>query len=237
MAASAQRKPNWVRQQSSLGMTWGTKFCQLFPQSVQFSHSVMSNSLRAHGLQHTRLPCPSPTPRACSNSCPSSRWCHPTISSSVIPFSSCLRSFPASGSFPMSQFFTSGGQSFGASQLQHQSCQWIFRTDFLYDVLTGLISLLSKGLSRVFSNITVQKHQLFSVHLFLWSNSHIHTWLLEKPQLLLDGLLSAKWCLCCSICYLGFSILSTFSQQRGFKPTQRCQVVWKRKSTGGRKKR
>ena len=83
--------------------------------SVQFSHSVMSSFLWTHGPQHTRLPCPSPTPRACSNSCPLSRWCHPTISSSVVPFSSCLQSFPASGSFPMNQFFVSDGQSIGVS--------------------------------------------------------------------------------------------------------------------------
>ena len=98
--------------------------------SVQFIHSVLSNSLWPHGLQHTRLPCPSPAPGACSNSYPLSRLCHPTISSSVIPFFSCLQSFPASGSFPVSQFFTSGGQNIGV-QLQHQSFQWIFRTDFL----------------------------------------------------------------------------------------------------------
>ena len=92
--------------------------------------SVMSNSLQSYGLQHARLPCPSPAPRACSNSCPLSQWCHPTISSSVVPLSSCLQSFPASGSFPVSQFFTSGGQSIEL-QLQHQSFRWLFRTAFL----------------------------------------------------------------------------------------------------------
>ena len=97
--------------------------------SVQFSHSFVSDPLRPHGFQHTRLPCPSPTPGACSNSCPSSRWCHPTISSSVVPFSTCLQSFPASGSFPMSQSFRSGGQSSGVSV--SASVLWIFRTDFL----------------------------------------------------------------------------------------------------------
>ena len=102
--------------------------------SVQFSRSVMSNCLWLHGLQYTKLPCSSPTPRACSNSCPSSQWCHPTISSSVIPFSSCLQSFPASGSFPMSPFFTSVAKVL-EFQLQHQSFQWIFRTDFLSDWL------------------------------------------------------------------------------------------------------
>ena len=125
--------------------------------SVQFSHSVVSNSLRPHGLQHSRLPCPSPTPRVYSNSCPSHQWCHPTISSSVIHFSSCLQSFPASGSFPMSQFFTSGGQSnngvsASASVLPMNIQDWFPLG------LTGWISLQSKGLSRVFSNTTVQKH-------------------------------------------------------------------------------
>ena len=100
------------------------------PQFSLFSHSVKCDSLQPHGLQHTRLPCPSPTPGACSNSCPLSPWCHPTSSSSVIPFSSHLQSFPAPGSFPVSQFFTWGGQSTGV-QLQHQSFQWIFRIDFL----------------------------------------------------------------------------------------------------------
>ena len=116
--------------------------------SVQFSHSVMSDSLRPHGLQHARIPCPSPTPRACPNSCPLSRWCHPTISSSVVSFSSCLQSFPASGSFPMSQYFISGGQSIGteASVLPMNVQDWFPLG------LTGLISLQSKGLSGVFSN-------------------------------------------------------------------------------------
>ena len=147
--------------------------------SVPFSCSVMSDSLGPHGLQQARLPCPSPTPRACSNSCPLSRWCHPTISSSVIPFSSCLQSFPASGSFPRSQFFTSGGQSIrvsaSASVLQKNIQDWFPLG------LTGLNSLHFKGLWRVFSNITAQKHQFFSTQPSLWSNSHIHTWLLEKP--------------------------------------------------------
>ena len=114
-------------------------------RSVQFSHSVMSDSLRPHGLQHARPPCPLPTPRACSNSCPSSLWCHPTTSSSVIPFSSCLQSFPASGSLPMSQFFASGGQSIG-------SVLPVDIQDWFPSVLTGLISLQYKRLSRVFSN-------------------------------------------------------------------------------------
>ena len=145
----------------------------------QFSSVVQScPTLRPRGLQHARLPCPSQTPKACSNSCPSSRWCHPTISSSVIPFSSCLQSFPASGSFPVSQLFTSGGHSIGASALASVLPMNI--QDWFPLGLTGWISLQSKGLSRVFSNTTVQKHQFFSTQFSLWSNSHIHTWLLEK---------------------------------------------------------
>ena len=147
--------------------------------SVQFSHSIVSNSLQPHGLQHARLPCPSPTPGAYSNSCPLSQWCYSTISSSDVPFSSCLQSFPASGSFQMSQFFASGGQSIGASasaSVLPMNIQNWFPLGW-----TGWISLLSKGFSRVFSNTTDQKHQFFGAQLSLWSNSHIHTWLLEKP--------------------------------------------------------
>ena len=127
--------------------------------AVQFSRSVVSNSLRPHGLQHARLPCPSPTLGAYSNSCPSSRWCHPTISSFAISFSSCLQSFPASGSFPVSQFFASGGQSIGASA--SASVLPMNIQDWFPLEMTGLISLQSKGFSRVFSNTTVQKHQFF----------------------------------------------------------------------------
>ena len=127
--------------------------------AVQFSHSVMSDSLPPHGLQYARLPSLSPTPRACSNSCPLHQWCHPTTSSSVVPFSSFLQSFPAAGSFPMSQFFTSGGQSIGASA----SASVIpMNQDWFPLGLTGLISLQCKGLSRVSSNATVQKHQFVS---------------------------------------------------------------------------
>ena len=124
-----------------------------------FSCSVVSDSLQPHGLQDASLPCPLTTPGDCSNSCLSSRWCHPTISSSVVPFSSCLQSFPASGSFPMSQFFATGGQSVGASALASvlpMNIQNWFPLGW-----TGWISLQSKGLSRVFSNTTVQKHQFF----------------------------------------------------------------------------
>ena len=150
--------------------------CQLsFHQfsSVQFSCSVMSDSLRPHVPQHARPPCPSPTPRVHPNPGPLSRRCHPTISSSVVPFFSCPQPFPASGFFQMSQLFTSGGQSIGVSastsvlpmNTQDRSpLEW-----------TGWISLQSKGLSRVFSNTTVQKHQFFSVQLSSQSNSHIHT--------------------------------------------------------------
>ena len=116
-------------------------------------------TLRPHGLQQARPPCPSPTPRACLNSCPSSWWCHTTISSSVVPFSSCLQSFPASGSFPVSQFLASGGQSIGASaSVLPMNIQYWFPLGF-----TGWISLQSKGLSKVFSNTTVQKHQFLLI--------------------------------------------------------------------------
>ena len=136
-------------------------------------HSVVSNSLWPHGLQHTRLPCPSPFPRDCSNSCPLSQWCHPTISTSAVCFSSCLQSCPASGSFLMSWIFASGGQSIGASasaSVLSMNIQGWFPLG-----LTGLISLLSKGLSRVFSSTTVWRHQFFGAQPFLMSSSHIYT--------------------------------------------------------------
>ena len=135
--------------------------CWMAP--IQFSRSVMSDSLWPHGLQHARLPCPSPTPGVYSYSCPLSRWCHPTISASVVPFSSCPQSFPASGSFPMSQLFKSGGQSIGVwastSVLPTNTQNWSHLG------WTGWISLQSKGISRVFSNTTVQKHQFFGAQL------------------------------------------------------------------------
>ena len=173
--------------------------------SVQFSCSVVSNSLWPHKLQHARPPCLSPTPRVHSNSHPLSRWCHPAISSSVVPFSSCPQSLPASESFPMSQLFAWGGQSTGVSALASflskniqgwspsEWTVWISlqskglsflpkNTQGWYPLeWTGWISLQSKGLSRVFSNTTVQKHQFFSAQLSSQSNSHICTWLLEKP--------------------------------------------------------
>ena len=147
--------------------------------SVQFSHSVVSDFLRPHELQHARPPCPSPTPGVHSDSCPLSGWCHPAISSSVLPFSSGPQSFLASGSLPMSQLFASGGQSIGASAAA--SVLPMNTQGWFPFVLTGLISLKSKGLSRVFSNTTVQKHQFFSARLSLQSNSHIPTWVLGKP--------------------------------------------------------
>ena len=147
--------------------------------SVQFSCSVVSNSLRLHGLQHTRLPCTSSTSRASSNSCPSRQWCHPTISSSVVPFSYPLQSFPASGSFQMSQLFASGGQIIKVSASTSVFPMNI--QDWFPLGWTGWISLQSKGLLRVFSNNTVQKHQFFDTQFFLQSSSHIHTWLLQKP--------------------------------------------------------
>ena len=158
----------------------------------------MSNSLQPHGLQHTRLPCPALSPGVCSNSCPLSRWCHPTILSSVVPFFSRPPSFPASGSFLMSQIFTSHGQSIGASaSVLPVNIQGWFPLG-----LTGLISLLSERLPRVFSSTTVWKHQFFSAQPSLWSNSHIRTWPLGKPQL---WPLSAKWCLCFLMCCLALS--------------------------------
>ena len=138
----------------------------------------MSDSLRPHEFQHARLPCPSPAPGVHPNYCPSSRCCHPAISSSVVPFSSCTQSLPASESFPMSQVFARGGQSTGVSALASvlpKNTQDLSPLEW-----TGWISLKSKGLSRVFSNITVQKHQFFGSQPSSQSNSHIHTWPLKK---------------------------------------------------------
>ena len=147
--------------------------------SFQFSLSVMSDSLRPHESQYDRPPCPSPTPGVHSNSCPSSQWCHPAISSSVVPFSCCPQSLPASGSFPMSQLFAWGGQSTGVSA--STSVLPMNTQDWSPLGWTTWISLQSKGLSRVFSNTTVQKHQFFGAQLSSRSNSNIHTWPLEKP--------------------------------------------------------
>ena len=156
-----------------------------------FSCSVMSGSLQPHGLQHASLPSSSPSPRACWNSCPLSRWCHPTISSSVIPFSSCLQSFPSSGFFPASWLFASGGQSIGAPALA--SIIPVNIQGWIPLGLTCLISLQSKGLSKVFSGTTVRKHQFFSTQPSLWFSSHIHMSLLENPFLSLCGALLAKY--------------------------------------------
>ena len=145
--------------------------------SLQFSRSVVSDSFRPHESQHARPPCPSPTPGVHPNSCPLSQWCHPAFSSSVVPFSSCPQSLPASGSFPMSQLFAWGGQSIrvSASVLPVNTQNW-YPWGW-----TAWISLQSKELSRVFYNTTVQKHQFFSAQLSSQSNCHIHTWPLEKP--------------------------------------------------------
>ena len=146
-------------------------------QTLQFS-SVTSDSLRPHELQHARPPCPSPTLGVHPNSCAFSQWLHPTISSSVVPFSSYPQSSSASGSFTMNQLSASGGQSIGVSASSFLSMN---TQDWSPLGWTGWMSLQSKGLSRVFSNTTVQKHQFFSTQLSLESNSHIRTWLLEKP--------------------------------------------------------
>ena len=210
-----------------VGMQTSTATMENSVSSVQFSRSVVSNSLWPHESQHARPPCPSPSPRIHSNSHPLSRWCHPAISSSVIPFSSCPQSLPASEYFPMSLLFAWGGRSTGVSVLasflpkksQDWSLKWtdwislqskglskVFSNDQLFAwggqstgvsalasflpkksqgwsplECTGWISLQSKGLSRVFSNTTVQKHQFFGTQLSSQSNTHIHTWPLEKP--------------------------------------------------------
>ena len=154
----------------------------MFTISCGFSSvqsSVLSDSLRPHESQHARPPCPLSTPTVHSNSCTSSQWCHPAISSSVEHFSSCPQSLPASESFPMSQLVAWGGQSTGVSA----SASFLPKNtqDWSLSEWTGWISLQSKGLSRVFSNTTVQKHHFFSAQLSSQSNSHIHTWPLEKP--------------------------------------------------------
>ena len=171
--------------------------------SVRFSCSVMSDSLRPHGLQHARSPCPSPTPRVYSNSFSLSWWCHPTISSSIVPFSSCLQFFPASGSFTMSQFFTSGGQSIGISASASVLSRNIW--DWFPLAWTGWISLQSKGLSRVFSNTTVQNHQFFGVQLsFIVQLSHPYM-TNGKTIALTRWTFVGKEHLCFLICCLGWS--------------------------------
>ena len=153
------------------------KFISIFSQFSSVAQSCPT--LWPHESQHARPPCPSPTPRVYSNSRPSCCWCHPTVSFSVIPFSSRLQSFPASGSFPVSQFFASGGQSIGvlvSASVLPMNIQGWFPLE-----LTGWIFLQSKRLSRVFSSTTIWKHQFFSDHPFLWPSSDIHTWLLSVP--------------------------------------------------------
>ena len=182
------REPFWRRQgtyewiwrdTSRCPGSWARTFQVELISSVQFSHSVLSDSLRPHGLQQNRPPCPSPIPGVYSDSCPLSQWCHPTISSSVVPFSSCPQSFPASESFQMSQLFTSGGQSIGVSA--STSVLPVNIQDWSPLGWTGWISLQSKELSRIFTNTTLQKHQFFGTQLSLQSDSHIHIWQLEKP--------------------------------------------------------
>ena len=173
--------PTWIlrtQEQEGTSCSWVGKDLQAMG-SVQFSWSVVSNSLRPHESQHARPSCPSPTPGVHSDPRPLSRWCHPAISSSVVPFSSCPQSLPASESFPMSQLFAWGGQSIGASALA--SVLPKNTQDWSPLGWTGWISLQSKGLSRVFSNATVQKHQFFGALHSSQSNSHIHTWPQEKP--------------------------------------------------------
>ena len=155
----------WALNRSLLEVSRKPFIFLIFSISVRFSCSVMSESLQPHGLQHARLPCLSPILGVYSNSCPLSQWCHPIISSSVIPFFSCLQSFPASGSFPVGQFFTSGGQSIRVSALASVIPMSI--QDWFPLGWTGWISLQAKGLSRVFSNTTVQKHQFFRAQLSL----------------------------------------------------------------------
>ena len=177
----------WKAQGAQLGVLWWPRGCgrevqewgSICISSVQFSPSVVSDSLRPQELQHARPPCPSPTPGVHSYSCPSSRWCHPAISSSVVPFSSCPQSLPASGSFPMSQLFTWGGQSIGVSV--SASVLSMNTQDWSPLGWTGWISLQSKGFSRVFPNTPVQKHQFFGAQPSSQSNFHIHIWPLEKP--------------------------------------------------------
>ena len=175
----------------------------------------MSDSWWCHGPQHTRLCCPSPIPEVYSNSCPLSWWGHPNISSFVVPFSSCLQSFPASGSFPMSQLFSLGGQNNGASA--SSSVLPINIQDWFPSGLTGLISLQSKGLSRVFFNTTGQKHQFLRAQPSLWSNTHIHTWLTGKTTALTRQTFDGK------VMSLLFNTLSRFVT--AFLPRSKCLLI------------
>ena len=189
--------------------------------SVQFTYSVMFDSLWPHGLQHARLLCPSQTPRVYPNSCPLSLWCHPTISSSVIPFSSCFQSFPASGSFPIKRPFAPGGQRIIASA----SVLPINIQDRLPLGLTGLISLQSKGLLRIFSNTTVQKHQFFCAQLSLWSNSNIHTQLQKKKKKknTHTHIVLTRWTFVGKVMSLLFNMLSRLTI--AFLPRNKCLLI------------
>ena len=181
----------------------------------------MSDSLYPYGLKHARLLCPSLSPKVCSDSCPLSWWFHPTITWTVAFFSSCPQSFPTSWSFPMSWLFASGSQSVGAS-----ASAWGLRMNIQDRFplrLTGLMSLLSKGLSSIFSSTTIRRHQFFSTQPSLWSSSHIYTWLLEKLKLWLYRPLSEKIFLCFLICYLG---LSEFSLQGARKKLLLPKSIW-----------
>ena len=175
----------------------------------------MSNCLQPHGLQYARLPCPSSTPGAYSNSRPLSWWCHPTISSSVVPFSSCLQSFPASGSFQISQFFTSGGQNIGVSV--STSVLPMNIQDWFPLGLTGWISLQSKGLWWVFSNTTVQKHQFYGAQPSLRSNSHIRNMITGKT------IAFTRWTFVGKVMSLLFNMLSRFVI--AFLPRSRCLLI------------
>ena len=179
-----------IKLQSSKWFPWGQTLASshTFCCCCLLSKFSLEDSLWPQGLQHARLSCPLPSPGVCSNPCPLCWWYHSTTSSSITP--SCPQSFPASGSFPISQLFASGVRSIGVSA--PTSVLPINIQGWFSLGLTGLISLLSKGLTRVFSSTTIWKHQFFSPQPSLWSNSHIHTWLLEKPQLWLDGPLLAK---------------------------------------------
>ena len=157
---------------------WDLSFLALLLSLVQFSHSVVSNSLPPHELQYARPPFPSPTPKVHPKPRPSSQWCHPTISSSVVPFSSYPQSLPASGSFQMNQLFTSGGQRIGVSASISPSNEHSGLISFRMDWLD---LLAVQGTLKSFFNITVQKHQFFGAQPSSQSNSHIHTWVLEKP--------------------------------------------------------
>ena len=193
---------------------WGNKWCVCIISLVQFSCSVVSDLLWPHGLKHARPPCPSPAPRVHSNSCPLSQWCHPTISSSFVPFSSHLQSFPASGSFQMSQFFTSGGQSIGVSALAPVLPMNI--QDWFALGWTGWISLQSQGLSRVFSNTTVQSISLQCSAFFMVQLSH--------PFMTTGKMIALTiWTFVSKVMSVFFNVLSRFVI--AFLPRSKCLLI------------